>query len=105
MSKRLYIGNLPFSTTAEHLKHLFAPYAPIEEAMVVTFKDTGRSKGFGFITLSNDEHALRAITEMHEKEVEGRKITVSEAKPFVPQERPHNRERRFSRDRDHHSRY
>ncbi len=99
MSKRLYLGNLPFSTTAEHIKEIFKHYGPIEEAVIVSFKDTGRSKGFGFLTLSSDEHADKAIQEMNGKEIEGRKMTVSEAKPFVPSERP-QRERHFHSDRE-----
>lgn len=84
MSKRLYVGNLPFSTTAEKLKELFSAYGQIDEATVVAFKDTGRSKGFGFVTLADDAMADKAKTEMDGKDVEGRQIKVNEASPFDP---------------------
>ncbi len=84
MSKRLYVGNLPFSTNAEKLKELFSAYGQIEEATVVAFKDTGRSKGFGFVTLADDAQAEKALQEMNGKDVEGRQIKVNEAAPFDP---------------------
>ncbi len=93
MSKKLYVGNLPFSVNSEKLKELFSAYS-VEEANVISFKDTGKSKGFGFITLPDDQ-AEKAIQEMNEKEVEGRKLNVNEAKPFDP-DAP--RERRPRRD-------
>ncbi|MDP3881993.1 MAG: RNA-binding protein [Nanoarchaeota archaeon] len=84
MSKRLYVGNLPFSVNAEKLKELFSAYGQIEEATVVIFKDTGRSKGFGFVTLTDDAQADKAQQEMNGKEIEGRQIKVNEAAPFDP---------------------
>src|SRR3989344_4015308 len=84
MSKKLYVGNLPFSTTQEDLKNLFAPYGEITEALVITNKFSGRSKGFGFVTLADDAKAAKAIEELNDKEMEGRKIKVNEAAPFDP---------------------
>lgn len=84
MAKKLYVGNLPFSMDSERLKEVFSPYGEISEATVIAFKDTGKSKGFGFVTLEDDEQAEKAISEMNEKEVDGRKISVREAIPFDP---------------------
>ena len=82
MSKKLYVGNLPFSVNQEKLSELFAPYGELQEVTVITFKDTGKSKGFGFVTIADEAQAEKAITEMNGKELEGRKLTVNEAKPF-----------------------
>lgn len=84
MSKKVFVGNLPFSVTDDKLKELFSSYGEITEAIVIKNKFSGRSKGFGFITFANEEDADKAIAEMHDKEVEGRKITVREATPFNP---------------------
>lgn len=84
MSKRLYVGNLQFSVTQEKLKELFSAYGQIEESTVVVFKDTGRSKGFGFVTLTDDAQADKAKQEMNGKDVEGRQLKVNEATPFDP---------------------
>jgi cold-inducible RNA-binding protein len=84
MSKRLYVGNLPFSVNSEKLKEIFSAYGAVEEATVVSFKDSGKSKGFGFVTYTNDADGEKAKTEMNGKELEGRKVFVNEAKPFDP---------------------
>ena len=81
MSKKLYIGNLAFGVTQEMLKEAFAPFGTVEEATVVSDRETGRSRGFGFVTFTNDADADKAITEMNGKEIEGRAIKVSEARP------------------------
>lgn len=83
---KLYVGNLPWSVDDNALKELFASYGDIEEAVLIKDKFSGRSKGFGFVTISDDAGAQKAIDEMHEKEVEGRPLTVSEAKPMVPRD-------------------
>ncbi len=83
---KLYVGNLPWSIDDNALKELFASYGDIEEAVLIKDKFSGRSKGFGFITFTDDAAAKKAIEEMHEKEVEGRALTVSEAKPMVPRD-------------------
>ena len=85
---KLYVGNLPFSVDDEGLKNLFSSYGEIEEATVIINKFSGRSKGFGFVTLKDDESAKKAISEMNDKEIEGRKLTVNEAKPMDPDRPP-----------------
>lgn len=84
MSKKLYVGNLPFSVTSEELKSMFAEYGEISEAMVIVNKFSGRSKGFGFVTIADDSQASKAVTEMNGKDFQGRKLFVNEAKPFDP---------------------
>ena len=83
---KLYVGNLSWSIDDRALKELFASYGEITEAVLIKDKFSGRSKGFGFVTFTNDEDAKKAIAEMHEKETEGRPLTVSEAKPMVPRD-------------------
>lgn len=77
---KLYIGNLPWSIDDAKLKELFASYGA-EEAQVIKDRYSGRSKGFGFVTVSDDEAGQKAISEMNEKDFDGRAIKVSEAKP------------------------
>ena len=84
MSKKLYVGNLPFSVDSEKLKELFKSYGEISEANVISDKFSGRSKGFGFVTLADDAQAEKAIQEMNGKDFEGRALTVNEAKPMDP---------------------
>lgn len=83
---KLYVGNLSWSIDDKALKELFTSYGEISEAVLIKDKFSGRSKGFGFVTFNNDEDAKKAISEMHEKEVEGRPLTVSEARPMVPRD-------------------
>lgn len=82
MSQKLYVGNLPFSVGDNELKELFSSYGEISEAIVIKDKFSGRSKGFGFVTFANDADAEKAISEMNEKEIEGRSIKVNQAKPM-----------------------
>jgi len=81
MSKKVFVGNLPFKTDANGLKDLFSKYGELEDFTVITDKYTRRSKGFGFVTFVNDANADKAIAELNESELEGRKLTVNEAKP------------------------
>ena len=83
---KLYVGNLPWSIDDKALKELFVSYGEITEAVLIKDKFSGRSKGFGFVTFANDADAQKAISEMHEKDTEGRPLTVSEAKPMVPRD-------------------
>ena len=83
---KLYVGNLSWSIDDKALGELFASYGEISEAVLIKDKFSGRSKGFGFVTFENDEDANKAISEMHEKDVEGRPLTVSEARPMVPRD-------------------
>ncbi len=87
---KLYVGNLPFSIDSEKLKELFSSYGDIEEATVISDKFSGRSKGFGFVSFTKDEDAKKAIKEMNDKDVEGRKLKVNEARPM--EERPPRRD-------------
>src|SRR3989344_4101642 len=84
MSKKLYVGNLPFTVTDVSLKELFSTYGEIAEATIIINKHSGRSKGFGFVTINDDAQATKAISEMNGKDVEGRQIVVNEATPFDP---------------------
>ena len=78
---KLYVGNLPWAINDAKLKELFAPYGDVQEATVIVNKFNKRSKGFGFVTLP-DAAAEKAIAEMNNKEVEGRALTVNEARPM-----------------------
>ncbi len=92
---KLYIGNLPFSVDEEGFKKLFEGYE-VEEATLIQDKFSGRSKGFGFVTIADDEVAKKVIAEMNGKDVDGRELKVSEARPM--EERPRrdfNQRRRF----------
>jgi len=84
---KLYVGNLAFSVTAEVLKKAFAEFGEISEATVIVDKFSNRSKGFGFVTFSDEASAQKAIAEMNEKDFEGRPLKVSEAKP-MSEDRP-----------------
>jgi len=81
MAKKIYVGNLAYSFNDETLQNLFSQFGSVESAKVITDRDTGRSKGFGFVEMANDEEAKNAINDLNEKEVDGRKIKVNEAKP------------------------
>jgi RNA recognition motif-containing protein len=85
----LYVGNLSFGITSAGLEELFAPFGGVESAQVIEDRETGRSKGFGFVEMSDDNAASQAIQELNEKEHEGRRLMVNEARP---------REERGSRD-------
>ena len=81
MGKRLYVGNLSYSVTNESLEELFAQFGTVESAQVVQDRDSGRSKGFGFVEMGDDNAAQEAIRGLHEKEHDGRALTVNEARP------------------------
>lgn len=92
---KIYVGNLPFTVDSAKLKELFESFGEIEEAVVIQDKYSGRSKGFGFVTFKDDEGAKKAISEMNEKETEGRALKVNEAKPMDPDRpRPPRRDNR-----------
>ena len=100
MSKKLYVGNLDFGVDDGKLRELFSEFGEIEEATVISDRFSGRSKGFGFVTFKEDASADKAIAEVNDKEVEGRKLKVNEAKPM--EDRPprrsfgnRDRQRRF----------
>ncbi|BAD41825.1 MAG: RNA-binding protein [Bacillota bacterium] len=75
----IYVGNLPWSTTPEDLRALFEPYGEVENARIITDRETGRSRGFGFVDMADEEAARRAIAELHNYEYGGRPLTVNEA--------------------------
>ncbi len=82
MAKKLYVGGLSYDTTEGSLKETFAEAGTVESANVITDRATGRSKGFGFVEMSSDEEAKKAIEIFNGKELDGRTITVNEAKPM-----------------------
>lgn len=86
MGKKLYVGNLPFSATEQVLADTFAQYGNVESAKIITDRDTGRSKGFGFVEMGTDAEALKAIDQLNGAEWEGRQMTVNEARPQAPRE-------------------
>ncbi len=87
MSKKLFVGNLAFKLRGKDLRDIFSKYGEVEDATVILDRfDNRKSKGFGFVTFVNDADADKAIAEMNEKEVEGRPLTVNEAKPREPRE-------------------
>ena len=81
MATKLYVGNLAFQTTSEELQELFAQAGTVQSASVVEDRDTGRSRGFGFVEMSSNEEAAAAIDQFNGKEVNGRALKVNEAKP------------------------
>jgi len=84
MAKRLYVGNLSYSTTQDSLSQAFSQAGAVSSATVVTDKMTGRSRGFGFVEFENDADADKAIEMLNGKELDGRQITVNEARPLEP---------------------
>ncbi len=81
MSMKLYVGNLAFQTSGEDLRQLFAQAGTVESATVVEDRDTGRSRGFGFVEMATAEGAAAAIEQFNGKEFNGRNLTVNEARP------------------------
>ena len=84
MAKKLYVGNLPYSTNDEALKEMFAAAGNVDSATIIMDRATGRSKGFGFVEMSNDEEAQKAIEMFNGKDMGGRALTVNEARPMEP---------------------
>jgi len=81
MGKKLYVGNLTYGVTDGTLQQMFQPHGTVQSAQVIMDRDTGRSKGFGFVEMGSDKEAQAAIAALNGKEVEGRALTVNEAKP------------------------
>lgn len=81
MAMKLYVGNLSFQTSSYELEELFATVGTVESASVVEYRETGRSRGFGFVEMSSQEEGEKAIAEFNGKEFAGREIKVNEAKP------------------------
>ncbi len=81
MGKKLYVGNLPYSVSDSDLQQMFEEHGTVQSAQVIMDRDTGRSKGFGFVEMGSDAEAQAAITAKHGTEIEGRALTVNEARP------------------------
>ena len=81
MSTKLYVGNLSFNTSSQDLEQIFAEAGTVQSANIVEDRETGRSRGFGFVEMSSKEEAQTAITSFDGKEIDGRSLKVNEAKP------------------------
>jgi len=81
MGKKLYVGGLPYSVTDSELQRMFEPHGTVRSAQVIMDRDTGRSKGFGFVEMPNDQEAQAAIAALNGQMVGGRSLTVNEARP------------------------
>ncbi|MBM3971378.1 MAG: RNA-binding protein [Planctomycetes bacterium] len=81
MGKKLYVGNLSYEVTSSDLETLFGQFGTVQSAQVIQDRDTGRSKGFGFVEMGDENSANEAIRGLHEKEHSGRPLTVNEARP------------------------
>ena len=86
MGKKLYVGNIPYSATEQVLVDTFAECGTVDSVKIITDRDTGRSKGFGFVEMSTDAEAQKAISKFNGADYEGRAMTVNEAKPMAPRE-------------------
>ena len=84
MGRKLYVGNLPYSVTQQALEETFGQCGTVDSVNVITDRDTGQSKGFGFIEMSSDSEAQKAIQELNGTSIDGREIKVNEAKPKAP---------------------
>lgn len=81
MSAKLYVGNFSFNTSTQDLETLFGEFGTVESTNIIEDRDTGRSRGFGFIEMSSKEEGAKAISSLNGKEIDGRALTVNEAKP------------------------
>ena len=84
----IFVGNLAFSATDHALRQLFEPYGVVDKINIITDRDTGRSKGFGFVEMPESQAAKAAIQGLNGTELEGRALTVNEAKPREPRRAP-----------------
>ena len=83
---QIYVGNMSYQTSEESLSEVFAEYGEVSKVVLISDRETGRAKGFGFVTMNNDEEAKAAVEALNEKEIDGRTLRVNEAKPR--EERP-----------------
>ena len=81
MGRKLYVGNLTYGVSSSDLEAMFEPFGTVQSAQVIMDRDTGRSKGFGFVEMGNDNEAQAAIQALNGKQVGGRQLTVNEARP------------------------
>ena len=98
MGNKLYVGNLPYSSTDDSLREMFTQIGQVESARIITDRETGRNKGFGFVEMSTEKDASDAITKFNGTDIGGRSIMVSEARPMSP--RDGDAGRRFGGKRD-----
>jgi cold-inducible RNA-binding protein len=84
MGNKIYVGNLPFSATSESLNEMFSQFGTVDSAKIVTDRDTGRSKGFGFVEMSSGDEAQAAIEKLNGSDLGGRSLVVNEARPMEP---------------------
>lgn len=84
MSKNIYVGNLPFRTTEENVRDLFARYGDVQSVKLISDRETGKPRGFGFVEMDNDAAADEAIKSLDGTDFEGRSLKVNEAKPRAP---------------------
>ncbi len=84
MAKRIYLGNLPFSATDEEVRSMFAEFGSVNSVSLITDRETGRPRGFGFVEMDNDEEADAAISALHQSQMDGRSLNVNEARPREP---------------------
>ncbi len=96
---QIYVGNLSYGTTDESLKNLFEQYGEVASAKIITDRETGRAKGFGFVTMNDDAAALEAIDSLNGKDFDGRTLRINEAKPRENTGSRDNRPRRNFNDR------
>jgi len=81
MAKKLYVGNLPYKATEGDLEELFGEVGAVESVRIITDRETGRARGFGFVEMANDDDAIKAIERFNQYELDGRALTVNEARP------------------------
>ena len=86
MGRKLYVGNLPYSATEQSLQDTFSQCGEVDSVNVITDRDTGQIKGFGFVEMSRDSEAQKAIQELNGTSIDGREIKVNEAKPKAPRD-------------------
>jgi len=86
MGRKLYVGNLPYSATQQTLEETFGQFGTVDSANVITDRDTGQSKGFGFVEMSSESEAQKAIQELNGTNLDGRDLKVNEAKPKAPRD-------------------
>ena len=86
MTNKLYVGNLNYDVNDDSLANMFSEVGTVVSAKVITDRDSGRSKGFGFVEMSSEDEVKKAIETFHEQEFEGRTIVVNEARPQKPRE-------------------
>jgi len=98
MSTKLFVGGIPYTTTEQELQDFFSAVGTVAEVRIISDRFSGRSKGFGFVTMSTEEEAKAAIEQLNDKELGGRTIVVSEARPQQPRA---DGDRPMRRDRDH----